>query len=138
IQAPPDQHFQHRRSGTRFHAWGASRCFATQTMVARNPPGVAYRGTFGRLSQRIRLSFQPPPLPPPRVALSPTPATCCRYSTHSVQAVAFSWSDVKPQPVVVTVLRQLPRLILNGAQKAQSGEIAVSTHVRHTRIFCSS
>src|ERR1035441_422343 len=96
---------QHRRSGTRFHAWGASRCFATQTMVARNPPGVGYRGTFGRLFQQIRLSFQPPPLPPPRLALSPTTATCCGYPTHSVYAVAFSRSDVKPVPVVVTVLR---------------------------------
>jgi hypothetical protein len=72
------------------------------------PPGIGYSGASGCLSQRIRLSIQPPPLPPSRFALPPTTAKCCRHPANSVQAIALSRPDAKPQPVVVTVLRQLP------------------------------
>ena len=62
---------------------GASRCGATQALVARHTPRVGYSGASGCLSQRIRLPIQPSPLPP-GFALPPTTATCCRHPANSV------------------------------------------------------
>ena len=45
------------------------------------------------------------------VCFPPTTAKCCRHPANSVQAIAISRPDAKPQPVVVTVLRQLPSFL---------------------------
>src|ERR1019366_7880881 len=86
------------------------------TLDAGNASRFGHRHASGCIPGRVRLSLQPQEIAPSGNALLSLAGKCRRNTANEISAFKSQPNNIKTQPVVATVLRQIPHfhhIVLN-------------------------